>query len=339
MKPFSVDLSIADEIQAVADFIGPRWEPIDNLVGVITSVQQAAFHDGRAAFDGLEVSTFVSDLMRRREAVVAALFDHPVEKSYAPMHDSMIQTLSAISLAVNDYAEAALKVDGKWDFPRQVRSAQIHAQRISQKLSCASPLGWSDFKARNERGEVDIDYSYKQEKAAFTGTEVITHRSPLFVEQVSLSGLAYSDSQGRNPSYSLISAIYAHFSQIKQNLVTHEIKVELDKLAAWDLPEIGFAPPVLNKSDNLMVALLLSKTPSFYDEAEFRRSVSSRIEFDAKPEHERKAIMMANREKTMASMKDTMKSIDVDIELARNAAVKSLRKAFGTEDENSSLSM
>lgn len=332
MKAFKPDLSISEEIQAVVDFISEQWEPIDNLHAVVSAVQKAAFHDGRASFDALEVGTFISDIQRRRSSLLESLHEDPVEKDYAPMYDALIQALSNISTELNNYAEAGLNVDQKWDFTRQVSAAQIAAGRIAPGLANSIPRGFEEYKAKYPDCDGADDYRPEDAKAQFKGSDISSHRTSAFVEQLSLHNLQWVDDRhGRTPQYMLISATYAHFSLIQDRVATHNLKASIDKLADWDFPVLTFETPVLDPKDNVMLGLLLKHVREPYTREEFETSVKSRIEFDAKPKEEQKAIQAAHRERMMQQTTDMLKDIDAGIAEGRKAAAKAVRDAFANK--------
>ncbi|AXH59762.1 hypothetical protein [Pseudomonas amygdali] len=343
MKPFRTDLSITEEIQAVADFLALKWEPVDNLAAIVQSVQKAAFHDGRAAIDGAEVGGFISDIMRRRADMIQGMMDNPVEKMFATMFDGPMQVLITLSSHARQLAEVGLNVDGKWDYERQVRAAQIRAERDFPGLATAAPAGWQEFKNRVKDGKVNIDYSLADEKVAFAGSMIETCRSLGLVEQLALHNLQYGDEeQGRKPQYALISAIYSHFSNIQLKMVSHELMVAIDRMTDWDVPEHRFGTPALNDSGNVFAKLLISKVGEARQESEFRQAVESKLEFDAKPEEERNAIQQTNRDRMKSEMTPAYwKAMDEQIKREEASALVDLREAFGirkfVEPESPSL--
>lgn len=332
MKAFKPDLSISEEIQAVVDFISEKWGPIENLNAAVSAIQKAAFHDGRATFDALEVGTFISDIQRRRSSLLESLHEDPVEKDYAPMYDALIQALSNISTELNNYAQAGMNVDQKWDFTRQVTAAQIAAGRLAPDLTNAIPRGFEAYKAKYPDCDGVDDYRPEDAKALFKGSDIETHRTAAFVDQLSLHNLQWVDDRhGRKPQYMLISAIYAHFSMIQDKITTHQLKASIDRLADWDLPILTFETPDFDPNDNVMLGLLLKHVRESYTREEFENSVKTRIEFDAKPKEERDAIHAANRERMMQDTSDMLKDIDVDIANGKMAAAKAVRDAFASK--------
>lgn len=335
MKPFHTDLSITEEIQAVADFLALKWEPVDNLTGIVQSVQKAAFHDGRAAIDGAEVGGFISDIMRRRADMLQGMMENPVEKMFATMFDGPTQVLIAFSTHARQLAEVGLNVDEKWSYERQVRAAQIRVERNFPGLSTALPAGWQEFKDKVKEGKENIDYSLAEDKLAFAGSMLETCRSLSLVEQLALHNLQYGDEgQGRTPQYALISAIYSHFSNIQLKLISHELMSAIDRMTDWDIPEHCFRIPELKESDNIFAKLLISKVGEARQESEFRQAVESKLEFDAKPEEERNAIQQANRERMKSEMTPTYwKAMDEQIEREKASSLEELRQAFGVLKE------
>lgn len=335
VKPFRTDLSISEEIQAVADYVASKWEPVDNLPAIVKVIQETAFHDGRASFDGLDVGAFNSDIMRRRADLLGNLLEHPVEKQFAPMYDGLNQALLSFSSNISYYAEAALSVDGKWSFERQVRSAQITVERDFPGLASSGPKGWEAFKVLIKEDEDKIDYELKADKEAFAGSNIETHRSMSLVEQLALHNLHYGDeSQGRKPQYALVGAIYSHFLNIQYKLVTQNLMMAIDKMTDWDVPELRFDIPSLDDSGNPLARLLINKVGEPRTEAEYRQSIAHKIEFDAKPKEEQEAIRKANRDEMMAEMSgDYFKDMDAQIASSKRSSVIELRKAFGTHKE------
>ena len=332
MKAFKPDLSISEEIQAVVDFISEQWGPIENLHAAVSAIQKAAFHDGRASFDALDVGTFVSDIQRRRSSLLESLHEDPVEKDYAPMYDALIQALSNISTELNNYAQAGMNVDQKWDFTRQVTTAQIAAGRIAPGLTNTIPRGFEAYKAKYPDCDGVDDYRPEDAKPLFKGSDIETHRTAAFVEQLSLHNLQWVDDRhGRKPQYMLISATYAHFSMIQDKITTHQLKANIDRLADWDLPILAFDTPDFDPKDNVMLGLLLKHVREPYTREEFETSVKSRIEFDAKPKAEQEAIRAANRESMMQDTTDMIKGLDDVIADGRKAAAKAVREAFASK--------
>lgn len=332
MKAFKPDLSISEEIQAVVDFISEQWEPIDNLHAAVSSIQKAAFHDGRATFDALEVGTFISDIQRRRSSLLESLHEDPIEKDYAPMYDALVHALSNISTELNSYADAGMNVDQKWDFPRQVRTAQIAAGRLAPGLANSIPRGFEAYKAKYPDCDGVDDYRPEDAKALFKGSDIESARTAAFVEQISLHNLQWIDDRhGRTPQYTLLSATYSHFSLIQERIATHHLKASIDKMADWDLPVLTFETPDFDSNGNVMLGLLLKHVREPYTREEFETSVKSRIEFEAKPKEEQEAIQAANRESMMQDTTDMLKDIDIDIANGRKAAARAVRDAFASK--------
>lgn len=329
MKAFKPDLSITDEINAVVDFISEQWEPIGNLHAAVSAIQKAAFHDGRASFDALEVDIFILDIKRRRSSLLESLHEDPVEKDFAPMYDAFILALSNISTELNSYAQAGLNVDQKWDFPKQVTAAQITAGRIAPGLANSIPRGFEAYKAKYPNCDGVDDYRPQDAKALFKGSEIETHRTSAFVEHLSLHNLQFVDDRfGRKPQYTLISSIYSHFSMIQDKIATHKLKASIDKLADWDLPVLTFASPALNSKDNVMLGLLVKHVREPYTREAFETSVKASIEFNAKPKAEREAIQATNSDKMMEGISDMLKSLDAGLTEQRTAALRAVRRAF-----------
>ena len=332
MKAFKTDLSIADEIQAVTDFIASEWGNIPNLKEAVTIIQQAAFHDGRAAFDALEVGSFISEIMRRRQVIVQSLYeDDPHRKDYGPSYDALISALGNISTSLSHYAEAGLNVDHKWDFTKQVRSAQILAERAAPALKGALPVHYAEHVAKYPDcdGVDSYDRAIAQEK--FHGSDVESYRTSGFVEQMSLHNLQYCDQRhGRTPQYMLASATYAHFSLIQERLITHQLKKAIDQLVDWDQPIHIFEMPATQHNDNILLGLLLKTVTKPYTEQDFEKAIQSKIEFESKPREEQVAIMKANQA-SMLDSDDFLKDIDEEIANDRKAALVAVKEAFAVK--------
>jgi len=335
VKPFRTDLSIAEEIQAVANFIASKWEPVENLPALVKVVQEAAFHDSRASFDGLDVGAYTRGIADRRRELLGNLMENPIEKAYAPMFDGPSKALSSFLTHISYYAEAGLDVDRKWDYTRQVKAAQIKVERSFPDVARAVPAGWESFKTLVDNDEADIDYALKADNEAFAGSKIETHRSLSLVEQLALHNLHYGDdSHGRKPQYALIGAIYSHFSNIQQKLNTHNLMMAIDRMTNWDLPEHRFEIPTLDGSGSVLAQLLISKVDEPYTEAMFREAVNSRLEHDALPDQEREALKKARHNEMMAEMNaDYWKVMDAKIASEKAASLIELRKAFGTHKE------
>lgn len=335
MKKFKTNLSIPDEIQAVTDFITSEWGNIPNLKEAVTAIQKTAFHDGRAAFDALDVSMFVSDTIRRRQSVVASLYeDDPHRKDYGPYYDALIGALGCIATSLNSYAEAGLNVDHKWDFTKQVRAAQHQADRIAPALKSALPLHYAEHVAKYPECDGVEAYDRAAAQAKFKGSHVENHRTSAFVEQLSLHNLQWCDHrQGRTPQYMLISATYAHFSLIQEKLVTHQLKAAIDQLLDWDQPIHRFDMPVVDSKGNIMLDLLLKTVREPFTEEDFENSIQSKIEFEAKPRDEQIAIMKANQEAMMDDTSKMLKNIDEEISESKKSAQMAVREAFGLKKE------
>lgn len=332
MKAFKTDLSIADEIQAVTDFVASEWGSIPNLKEAVTIIQQAAFHDGRVAFDALEVGSFISDILRRRQAIVQSLYeDDPHRKDYSPSYDALISALENISTSLSHYAEAGLNVDHKWDFTKQVRSAQIHADRVAPALKGAQPIHYAEHVAKYPDCDGVDSYDRATAQAKFHGSDVDSYRASGFVEQMSLHNLQYCDQRhGRPPQYMLASATYAHFSMIQERLITHQLKMAIDQLVDWDQPIHRFEMPLTQHNDNILLGLLLKNVTKPYSEQDFEEAVQSKIEFESKPREEQVAIMKANQASLLDS-DDFLKEIDEEIANDRKSALVAIREVFGVK--------
>jgi hypothetical protein len=328
VKVFKPDLSISEEIQAVVDFISEQWEPIENLHAVVSGIQKAAFHDGRASFDALDAGTFISEIQRRRVSLLQALHDDPVEKDNAPYYDALIRVLTNISTELSNYAGAGLNVDGKWDFPKQVSAAKIAAGRISPSLANVVPRGWAAYKAKYPDCDGVDDYKPEEARDLFKGSDIENHRTAAFVEQLSLHNLQWSVGHGRSPQYTLISAIYAHFSLIADKIATHDLMAGIDKLADWDLPALTFETPDLDAKGSVMLGLLCKHVAAPYTRDEYEDCVKSTIEFNAKPKAERDAIIKANSDRMMEQTTEFLKGINSDIADGQKAAARAVREAF-----------
>lgn len=297
----NVQVNLAAEIQAIADFLPSRWENVENPQALAQAVADAALYDGRFWFNQYDISEALHGRADARRELLEALEG---EGGSLSLYDQPCRMLSNMAMAVSKVHEAGQTVDGKWDFGDKADAVARKVQAALPWLSRAKPLGYaelaanySDFDGQREYCESD---KWSVDADDFAGADTAGACVSAFPHQVALPYVMYDDKcQGRRPPRALVSAIYGHFLRIAEY-----INAQAMLQAIKELPLMDAEPqPVWEldlKSDNLLVRALLSaaqrdrgedaKSPKEqYEESEVHRRA-----FAQKTPEEQQAIRAAN---------------------------------------------
>ena len=220
MKPLDKNVSIEQEAEAIVDFVNKTWTPIDNLDHIVNSIITVVKHDVRALFDGYMISEHARKLEDLRKEKISAAFPPGIKQIRACLYDDCCHLLSEISSyanrvreeSLNRVREESLNIDGEWYFTN--KTSPLHKKLITEFpiLEQARPLGWDALSENYKDFDGQEKYDPTSDLNLFKGSNIQSRGAPDITGRIALPYVMYDDKcQGRNPSYTLVSSIYAHF--------------------------------------------------------------------------------------------------------------------------------
>lgn len=245
MKPLSHDVDLDEEAAAIAEFIRAKWTPIENLDAIVVAARDAAMHAARAWVDQHHVWRVANDLEDQREAQLKLALGEELA-SDAVMYDACAHVLKQISYRAGDLREAALAIDGRWDYERRVNAVAGALSSRFPGLSGARPLGWDEL----AQDYIDFDgqeaYDPKPDLEIFKGSRCEGTLSGSFPGRVALPYVMYDEKcQGRRAYCVLVGAIYAQFLTIAEHRNNHRLGLAIQDMVApqLKLPGMTFDQP------------------------------------------------------------------------------------------------
>lgn len=304
----NVQVNKGAEIQAIADFLGSRWENVENPREMIEAIAHAALHAGRFWFNPYDVSAALRVRLDARRVLLAALEG---DTSLLSLYDQPCRMLLDMAVAVSTVHEAGQTVDGDWDFSDQADAVVRKMQAAHPWLSKALPRGYAelavnyrDFDGQEEYGESGRD---ARDAAEFAGANTAGACVVAFPHQVALPYVMYDDKcQGRRPAYVLVSAIYGHFLRIAEFMNTQEMLQALKELPWRDTnPQPVWELDL--KSDHMLLQALLRTVQSNKEEGkspkeQYEEAEADRRAFVLKTPQEQQAVREANQRNMMAML-------------------------------------
>jgi hypothetical protein len=283
MKTLTADINLDEEVAHVADFLGLKWTPINDIHAVIREIRDTALHAARGWFDGHALWELAGQLEDERKLLLEQSLELGPD-SCAHYYDALAGLLDQVGLTANRIAEAGVQLDGRWDFGQRSRAVARSVTSKYPQLVGAHPAGWDAMVWVQPCGPGWEDVDPEADRALFKGAGVIPGYSTDLPSSVSIHLVRL---RGTRASTQLIDAMFAHFLAIAKFLNTEKLKHDL----AAALPRLR--EPVMLferddvKTDNpfLKVAFELARPP--YTKAQFEESLDSAAAFEALSDDEK----------------------------------------------------
>lgn len=238
MKPLTLDVDLAEEVQAIADYLALKWAPRDDLIKLVLAIRDRAMVDARGWIDHYELSHEAHELEKKREA----LLESRGFASDARYYDAYCVFLDRISFLDRVLRDIGLTLDGPFSFESRVKRLSWGLNETFKGLTRYLPLGWEESLSQNEDDLCEA-YSSKADKELFAGTDAQGVMSGTFPWKVALSTIRKGESNGLAPWVELVGAVYGHFLCIAEFLNTRRAVEALKTALPYDAPEMQFALP------------------------------------------------------------------------------------------------
>lgn len=325
----AIDMDV--EVRALADYIGKKWTPIKNIETLFTQIRDAALHDARAWLASTDLALYAYELGDAREAVLQPQLPGTSERDLAPFYDAVCHILGNVSSGTDRVREAALLIDGKWDYSRKTDAVHDRLARDYPDLATALPHGWAAL----EKGYSDFDgmedYDGRADKELFAGSRVEGAVSPDFVGRTALPYVMYDHMcQGRKAPRVLVGAVYSQFLGIAEHLNTQAAMAELAQFVKDQPASLIFEQT--GKFINPHLRVLMAQGRAGATQAEYLDALGKRCAYEALSP-EAKAERATQSEKIVADLlsdlgNDKDRSKERQEEIARTRAA--LLEAFGS---------
>lgn len=314
MKPLAVDINLDEEARHVGDFLSAKWTPVANLLPLVLEIRDAALHAARAWFDMYSFGEHAGVLEERRADLITSNLSPSSDLSTANrndlrFHDALCTLLSQADLASREVREAALALDGPWDFSMRVRALYRQLSQRYPDLAKTRPLGWDELAEGYSDFDGQEEYTPWPDRDLFQGSKAPhTHGGGEFPHRVALPYVMYDEKcQGLKASESLVGSIFAHFLGLVEALNTWRMCEDLvGALPDLECPQVLFERQLETKNPVLKVLFAQARPAPSRDD--LTASIQARAAFTALPEEERQAQVQRNQENLMRSLERLAKS-------------------------------
>lgn len=312
MKELTPDVDLDEEARHVADFIALKWTPVAGLLPLVTEIRDAALHAARAWFDMYLFGEHAGFLEDQRADLIAKNLPPDLctaDRNDLRFHDALCTLLSQVNSNSRDMREAALAIDGAWDFSS--RADALYGSVLSRypDLATARPLGWDALAEGYNDFDGQEEYDPRPDRELFAGCKRPGFSlSADLPGQVALPYVMYSEKgQGYKAAETLVGAIFGHFLGIAEALNTWRL---CDNLTAA-LPELSRPEPVFERqieTKNPVLKVLFAQARPAPSRDDLTASLQARAAFAALPKEERQAQVQRNQENLMRSLERLAKS-------------------------------
>lgn len=286
MKELTLGLDLDQEVAALASFVSMKWTPIAGITELFTEIRTAALWAGRAWFD----KHLVWEAATRMEDAREELLKDAVGGGDAPYYDAYCTLLSQLSRATDDAREAALMVDGKWDFERRTKQLTTAVMSKYPDLYTSRPLGWDALAENYCDFDGQEEYDPRPDRELFQGVKVQGTLSADFPGRVALPYVMYDEKCQSMKAYQvLVGAVFAHFLGIAEFINTRRL---IEDLKAAVSPDVGAREVLFERkveTANPLLQFMLSDIRPAPTKAEFDEAQVQRAAWNALTEAERKA--------------------------------------------------
>lgn len=323
MKELNPEVNIDYEIDAIVDFVGLKWTPIDNLKEIVTAIKDKATHDARALFDTYDVFEYAHPLIEARRNKLEQVSN---SKS-AYLYDHTCHLLNEIIIHSSKVRDGALNIDGNWYFENKTKPIVKGLIKQYPELSKIKPNGWNAFIKNYSDFDGQEEYDPEEDRNLFRGVNTESACAADLPGRLALPYVAYDDRcQGRKPSEVLIGSIYAQFIRIMEYKNSLGVCNALEALGLPNTDSLVFELNI--KTDNPLLKVIMALASEPYTEDDYLESLAETAKFEALPEEERRRIKAERAEEISQMLSDMLKtdvSSKPDLEeLNQNNKVKEL---------------
>lgn len=325
MKDLTAAINLNEEVAHLAEFIRQKWTPIDNLEALFTEIRDAALHAARGWFDAHTVWERVTDWQDARAALLQGTLTLGAD-THVDLYDAICTLLYDISRELRDVREAALALDGDWDFERRVRAIELRLSSRYPDLAGARPLGWAELALGYCDCDGQAEYDPRPDRELFQGSRV-DGPSAGFTSRVALPYVMYDHTcQSQKAPSVLVGAVFAHFLGIAEYLNTqaliHNLAAALPDLQT---PDMLFERNEQNlKAHHPVLTVLLQLARPCKTKASFEEHLVISAQYAALSEEE-KAKLQADNHDAIAKLIARLKSRPSTEEVQERTAAKQHR--------------
>lgn len=298
MKELTVDINLDEEVTHLAEFIRQKWTPIANIEALFTDIRDAALHAARGWFDQHEIWEFAVKLEDQRAAMLKKTLSDDLDVGLE-YYDALCTLLSSVSRDAQPVRDAALAVDGNWDFSRVTSRLTSRLLETYPDLAPSRPLGWAELEKDYNDFDGQEAYDPRPDRELFTGSHVPGLQSPAFPGRVALPYVMYDEKcQGLKARGALVGAVFAHFLGIAEYLNTLELKTAIEKaFSGIHTPELLFERHV--ETDNKLLKVLIALARPSPSKEDFEKAVVAKAKFEALSEDEKEDSKAVNNRKVI----------------------------------------
>lgn len=246
------------ERAAIVRQLERTWAPIAALPLMIEAIQQHAFAAARAWFEAYAVTDRLHLALDARAKRLAEVLVTPEAREYGPWYDRLHALLQAMAMEARALRDAALALDGPWDFERTANRLHGELSVAYPDLPRARPLGWDTLEASYDEDPGFSAFDHAAAAAAFDGANTAGAGSADFVYRTALPSVMYDErEQGRSASRVLVGAVFGHFLRIREHANTQALLAAIDVLPLAEAPAaLIFEAPALASDNALLQALI-----------------------------------------------------------------------------------
>lgn len=303
MKEVTLSLDIDDEISLMAHHVQATWNNVRDIQAALKDLHAKASHDTRALFDQYEPSEVCHQLSQARQELVSGLFQDDDEKALCGSYDSIASVLDQTYYKLRSVREAGLGLDGPWDFASKMAPHHKAILKKYPSLAHATP-------------KADPD------EHVFQGSYIGAVRSFEFPERITPGHVEHEiDGHGKGAAYVLLSAAYAHFMGVTEQLNTKALVRDIKELFSTDMPSMTFGKVVTGAIDNKILKTLITLSAEVYTEDQFKAAVAGRKEYNLMSAEDKQKVCDEN---PLCSIEE----LDRKISEEEKKTLKALRRIF-----------
>lgn len=329
MKAMHAALNLDEEVNALADFISQRWEPITDLPELFAEVRDVALHDARGWLDNYMVSMCAHELYDARQKLLSPSVSNP------GLFDAVCHFLLQVSLNARSIHEAGRNLGGDWDFSRRANRVYYAMSEKYPALANARPLGWDELAKDYIDYAGQEEYNPREDIQLFNGVNSEFNAAPGFHIRTALPYVMYDEMcHGRKAARMLVAAAYGHFLFIAEQLHAYTVCDALRQLGNLHVPELAFEVSWIDEANaNPFIKVLKMLADAPHTKAEYDQSLAAVAEFNALSTEEQEARVTANKLRTTMMLKSMSRGLSPEMEAANTAREEKLnavmREVFG----------
>lgn len=304
MKELNETICLDDEVKAIAAYIGLKWSPIANLEQLVQDVRIAAEHAARTLFEDHAIWEVAIAAEDARAAMLEQKYgDGPPNLRY---YDAGSQLIDNIRDRLKDVRDAALSLDGQWDYERGVNKVLQSLAPKYPDLVGARPIGWDQLEPGYNDFDGQEEYDNRPDRALFQGTKTESAGSGDFVFRTALPYVMYDEKcQSRKAHDVLVGAIFSQFMLITEHLNTLNVCKDLEAVVATPPQEHVFELTIEPQTPVLKTLTKLGKP--YATRLEYEKAVAQVAAYHALSDAEKELKIADQEARRKSFMAELMK--------------------------------